>query len=268
MQTKQCGTRKARLFQPGEVVGRQFVVQRLLAQSRHNTLYYGIDRSDGRAVVLKHGNCAADLAVCSCGAAFDVAYEGLILRRLERAGVRAPRLVARGWWGERYCLAMEYIGGASLGELIEQERVSPRQAVQIALRLCRTLGQIHALGLVHHDVKPSNVIVDGQGRVTLIDWGAGQRQGSGSRRRRVPFTPGFASFAQLRGEARPANDIYGLGRLLEEAVPRPGPLLAGIIARATDEGPRGYSSAGALHRDLLQVWKVDTLARRFGFAIL
>ena len=102
----------------------------------------------------------------------------------------------------------------SLQQLLDRERrLAPDAAMDIAFQLMETLDVLHSRGLVHRDVKPSNVLVDDRGRCTIIDFGAAREWASdpGSPHT-VLFTPGYAPLEQLseHGRRGPATDVYGL----------------------------------------------------------
>ena len=122
--------------------------------------------------------------------------------------------------------AMEYLPGVSLDELIEQQGpISPARAVRILTQLCGALGEAHARGLVHRDLKPGNVMLCERGGVEdvvkLLDFGlvAGLREGVSdpkiTQAGMILGTPAFMSPEQCSGEAdvTSLSDIYSLGAL-------------------------------------------------------
>jgi serine/threonine protein kinase len=112
-------------------------------------------------------------------------------------------------------LVMELIDGSSVGELL-RARGAPfevDEVLDLVLRVGGALGAVHESGLLHRDVNPSNLVVDGTRRVVLIDFGLARRYGddiSGSVTRAV--TPGYAPPEQYAGSARigPPCDVFGL----------------------------------------------------------
>lgn len=109
----------------------------------------------------------------------------------------------------------EYIQGDTLSELLAADLFSARQTRQIALQLCRALWVLHAIGAVHRDVKPENVLLRGK-EVVLIDFDASRIQKpEGSEDTQILGTTGYAApeqygFSQTDGRA----DIYSLGVLM------------------------------------------------------
>jgi len=98
-----------------------------------------------------------------------------------------------------------------------------RDAIGIVVQLCQALEYVHALGLVHRDVKPANVLVGEDGRVTLVDFGlvcpARGAAAAGATAEICVGTMEYAAPEQIRGESVDARaDIYSLGCVLYELV--------------------------------------------------
>lgn len=95
----------------------------------------------------------------------------------------------------------------------------PQLVALFALQMTRALSVAHGVGVVHRDVKPSNFMADGAGRVRLLDFGLARRDVDVTMTRsdtRVG-TPLYMAPEQVRGEeARPTSDIYSLGATLYE----------------------------------------------------
>ena len=72
--------------------------------------------------------------------------------------------------GQRY-LAMEYVRGGSLKELLQQGPLAWRDAVRIAVQIAEALVHAHAQGIIHRDLKPANVMLDEDGVARLMDFG-------------------------------------------------------------------------------------------------
>jgi eukaryotic-like serine/threonine-protein kinase len=112
-------------------------------------------------------------------------------------------------------VAMEMLGGETLARLIErrERRLSARELGFLGLHLCSAVGYLHAEGVLHLDVKPSNVVAEA-GRAKLIDLSVARPPG------RVPAGTGtwcYLAPEQARGEAvGPPADVWGLGALLWE----------------------------------------------------
>lgn len=120
----------------------------------------------------------------------------------------------------------------SLRDLLDRERRVPfAEAVALATQVASGLDAAHAIGLVHRDVKPENVLVDADGKALLTDFGIAREmapRGSGSAATLsatgLPVgTPEYMAPEQLRGEPLDARtDVYALGMVLYE-------LLTGVL---------------------------------------
>ena len=116
-------------------------------------------------------------------------------------------------------IAMRYVDGGDLAALIRGAApLPPRRALAILEQVAGALDTVHARGLVHRDVKPSNILIDDVGgRAFLSDFGIAHRPRS-SRVVEVPVlagTLGYAAPEQLDGKvARAGADVYALGCVL------------------------------------------------------
>jgi Protein kinase domain len=131
-------------------------------------------------------------------------------------------------------LSMEYVDGEDLASLVRRiGRLPGDKATAIARQICAGLGAAHAKGVLHRDLKPQNVMLDGRGNVRITDFGlaglAETIQGDDVR----SGTPAYMSPEQLAGlEVTMRSDIYALGLVLYELFtgrrPYPGRTLAEI----------------------------------------
>ncbi len=97
--------------------------------------------------------------------------EARILARLDH-----PHLVSVeefGRTGEWCWLLMELVDGANLREVMRTGRLAPAEALAIVPPLCEALQYAHDQGVVHRDIKPENILIDGHGRVKIVDFGLG-----------------------------------------------------------------------------------------------
>lgn len=147
--------------------------------------------------------------------------------------------------------ALDYVDGETIDGAAA--RLHLTQRLSLISTLCRAVHHAHRRGLIHGDIKPSNVMVDGRGRPRLLDFGISRLKGAGFGGS-YGLTPDYASPEQRRRESlTTASDIWQLGRLLEDIVGNdrvPGDLRA-IAVRATVGSPKDrYHSAAAMGADI------------------
>jgi len=118
----------------------------------------------------------------------------------------------------RHFLSMEFIDGDDLSSLLKRiGRLPSERAIEIARQLCVGLSAIHHAGILHRDFKPANVIIDGNGKARITDFGiAGIEEDISKDALRVG-TPAYMSPEQISGKGvSQRSDIYALGLVLYE----------------------------------------------------
>ncbi|MCA9566965.1 MAG: protein kinase, partial [Myxococcales bacterium] len=113
--------------------------------------------------------------------------------------------------GGHWFIAMELVEGATLRTLAKQGLLSPRAVIEAGIQTCRGLEHVHASGLVHRDIKESNLVVDRYGMVKIVDLGVARLRGAASG---VGGTPGYMPAEQLLGREGAPADIFALGATL------------------------------------------------------
>ena len=135
------------------------------------------------------------------------------------ARLRHPHVIEVHDYGETEdhlpYVVMELIDGRSLADVLGRGALSWRSAALIGAQVAAALAAAHARGIVHRDVKPSNVMVT-PGGVKLVDFGISATVGMADRiGDEVLGTPAYLAPERLRGgSVRPATDVYALGLLL------------------------------------------------------
>ena len=115
---------------------------------------------------------------------------------------------------------MDYVGSQSLNDLLDQRGVLPEaEAVDYVCQVLEALRVVHANRMLHLDVKPSNIMLNAQGRVVLIDFGASKIENFKGKISSTPMalSRGFASPEQISGSLKhidPRADIYAVGATL------------------------------------------------------
>jgi serine/threonine protein kinase len=116
---------------------------------------------------------------------------------------------------DRYYIAMEYVDGGTLKDLLTQGPLPVEKAIDIAVQLADALDYAHREGLIHRDVKPANVLLTRGGRPKLADFGIVQALHERSALTlpgSSPGTPMYMSPEQAGGEPTDSRtDIYSLG---------------------------------------------------------
>jgi serine/threonine-protein kinase len=115
-------------------------------------------------------------------------------------------------------LTMEYVDGEDLASLLRRiGRVPEDKATAIAHELCYGLAAVHELGLLHCDLKPANVLLDGRGKVRLADFGLAAAVEDLSVHDFRAGTPAYMAPEQLiRNEVTARSDLFALGLVLYE----------------------------------------------------
>ena len=166
--------------------------------------------------------------------------------------------------GENPWIIMELVRGRSLSEIVRTDGpLPPERAARVGLRLLEALSTAHAAGVLHRDVKPANVILDGD-RVVLGDFGLATIEGDPDLTQPgiVMGAPAYTAPERARGEqAVAASDLWSLGATLFYAVegvrafdgPNPSAVLHAVLtespAKAPNAGPLAPVLRGLLNRD-------------------
>ncbi|HEX8450966.1 MAG TPA: serine/threonine-protein kinase [Longimicrobium sp.] len=117
-------------------------------------------------------------------------------------------------------LVMEFVDGLPIDRWCDARGLSVTSRAHLLVRVCEAVAYAHAHAVVHHDLKPANVLVDAGGEPKVLDFGLASLPGAApsSGGPRMPLaTPAYAAPEQLRGEpAGPTADVYSLGVILHE----------------------------------------------------
>lgn len=115
-------------------------------------------------------------------------------------------------------ITMEYVDGEDLASIFRRlGRPTGDKALQIARQLCAGLAAAHERGVLHLDLKPSNVMIDGRGHVRIMDFGVAAFVRDMQAGRGVEGTPAYMAPEQFTGgPLSPGCDLYSLGLVLYE----------------------------------------------------
>jgi eukaryotic-like serine/threonine-protein kinase len=183
------------------------------------------------------------------GAIVGFEVEQMILPRL--SGPHVPKFVAEAGFDTQPYIVMERIGGGSLQALVEETPLTAARVAEIGGKVAIALHDVHCQHVIHHDVKPSNIMLRESGKAVLIDYGL-------SRHDHLPDlldeelhlpvgTGAYISPEQLTGNrSDPRSDLFALGVML--------------YVLATGQSPfRNPTRSAALRRRL---WRDPTPPRR------
>ncbi len=219
-----CG-RDLFVLTAGALIGERYEIVHRLGKGGMGTVYKAHDRELDEMVAVKVLRGDAD-AAASADLARRFRSEIKLARKVRHRNVCA--IHEFGLHGHVPYIVMELIEGVDLKQVLQQRGSLPaEEAVDLALQVTRGLQAIHDAGIVHRDLKTSNVMLDRAGVVRLMDFGiakrfgeAGEATASGATLTgQVVGTPEYMSPEQARGDrVDTRSDVYALGVLLFEIV--------------------------------------------------
>src|SRR5205814_3614333 len=113
--------------------------------------------------------------------------------------------------------SMKYVDGGQLGEVVRGKPIPLRRAVELVVKLARTVHHAHERGILHRDIKPGNILLDGSGEPNLTDFGLArlvETESNITNTMEVLGTPSYIAPEQAVGQTKQltaATDVYGLG---------------------------------------------------------
>ncbi|MBR6088345.1 MAG: serine/threonine protein kinase [Anaerolineaceae bacterium] len=236
------------VLRPGTVVGRDdqsagYLIGAVLGQGGFGITYHGYDPDENREVAIKEffprnmvyrekipgntGQNANSTRVISIDPN-DKSYKRSLKMFYREARILAemryiphiPRIYDRFEENGTAYIVMEYVEGKSLKQLLRENGPYPEEKlVRLLDPVLESLQDIHELGIIHLDIAPDNIAVDGKGNPVLLDFGASrievvQTDGNGQVVSSSVLNvqkKGFTPLEQLIGESEPRSDIYAMG---------------------------------------------------------
>ena len=249
-----------RLFAPGTEVAARYEVRSVLGHGGSAVVYEAFDRELKRVVALKvlRGDRASEAALKRFRREVAVARDA--------ASPHLVRVFDIGVAGETVFLTMELVVGESLRDRIEAGPLPFADALRIGAEVLRALVVLHGLGIVHRDVKPGNILLDGDGRVKLADFGLARRwDGTETRATETEGLVGTAEYLSpeqaLGKEVDARSDLYAFGVVLFEMLAGEVPLrrdsAIGTILAHVKETPRDVRKL----RSDVPAWLAGLVAR-------
>src|SRR6476620_2702175 len=157
--------------------------------------------------------------------------------------------------------SMKYAAGGSLQKAGPALRSEPRESVRVMAKVARAVQHAHEHGILHRDLKPGNILLDGHGEPLVTDFGLAKWLDTNTdltRTLTIFGTPGYIAPEQAKGPAAkltPAADVYRLGAVLFDLFTGRPPFLGehalAVIQEASEKpAPKLRSLAPTLDRDL------------------
>ena len=209
---------------------------RLVGQGAFGEVYQAWDSRLDREVALK----LLRRRESRRSAGSSLVDEGRLLAKVRHANVITVYGAER--IGDHVGVWMEFVDGPTLAQIVTSNGpFAPAEVARIGRDLCGALGAVHRAGLLHRDIKAQNVMRDPDGRVVLMDFGAGREDHAAvPSPRDMAGTPLYLAPEIFDGAAASAqSDIYSLGVLLYHLATGAYPVGASTVAAIRDGHQRG-----------------------------
>src|ERR1019366_7835481 len=217
-------------LQPGVIFGGRYEILGVLGKGGMGAVYKARDRELDRLIALKliRPELATDPAILR-----RFKQELILSRNITHKNV-VPIYDLGDADGIKF-ITMEYIAGQDLRSLIVQQKIfPPQEAVEMMRQVCRALEAAHAVGVIHRDLKPQNIMRDKQGRVVVMDFGLA---------RLLDSHDGMTQTGAIVGTMEYMSPEQGLGKPLDE---RSDLFAVGLIFYELLTGKMPYKADSAL----------------------
>jgi serine/threonine protein kinase/tetratricopeptide (TPR) repeat protein len=204
------------LMEIGDVVG-SYRLTKKLADGGMSTVWVAerIDGSFDRLVAIK----SLPTLMNRPGLEANLRAETALLGRLAHQGIAQLFDAGISTKGEPF-LVLEYVDGVAITDYCDQQRLTVEERIQLMVDVCEAVSFLHNNLVVHCDLKPSNILVDKDGRPKLLDLGIARLMGPNaaadtSSATARAYTPNYAAPEQMSGDpVTTSTDVFGLGALL------------------------------------------------------
>ncbi|MFG2667058.1 protein kinase [Streptomyces sp. NPDC048387] len=198
----------------GSLLGGRYRLRALIGSGGTADVFRGVDQVLGREVAVKIFRPGADAVTAD-----RFCEEAQTLARLSHRALVTVYDIGRH--GDGAYMVTELIPGITLRTRIGVGPLSPVHVIRLGAEIASALDHVHAHGIIHHDIKPSNVLLSDDGSPFLADFGLARAVDDHSRSEPDTLVGTLAYMApeQLRGQgAGMASDVYALGLTLLEAL--------------------------------------------------
>jgi tetratricopeptide (TPR) repeat protein len=225
------------MLQPGTQIGR-YEIQRRLGRGGMGTVYVAHDPVLGRMVAVKVFLSDLDMP----DAAERFAREARSAAALNHANIVTVHDF--GEWQSQPYIVMEYVQGETLAEIIRRKApVTTADKLRWIEDLSAGVAYAHQVGVIHRDIKPTNLMIDRSGRLKILDFGIAKMLGTlASSATALIGTPGYMAPEQITGGAiDQRSDLFSIGvvcyELLTYAEAFPGETVPAITHRILNSDP-------------------------------
>jgi len=211
----------------------EYVLAREVGRGTHYTLFQALDPRDGRMVVIKILHVSAEAEAASALSDDDGSpppereTAQVLEARLEREANALARLSHPGILGIHETgaqdgyrfLVMEYVHAHPLRQHLDKRALPPAEVVDIFEQVANAVDAVHAEGILHRDIRPSNIMVAHDGQVKLVNFGLARQPGDASVTLMgvIVGEPAYLAPEQLHNQPASAQtDLWALGVLLYE----------------------------------------------------
>ncbi|HZH41107.1 MAG TPA: protein kinase, partial [Gemmatimonadales bacterium] len=252
------------VFEPGAPIG-TFRLVRPLGKGGFAEVWEAQSETDGRRVALK---VLTEIRADSARALERFEQEGRLAASI--SSTRCVYIFAAGAVEGYPYIAMELMPGGTLADRIESGPLSSRAAVDYVLDVLDGLEAAQGQGILHRDVKPSNVFLDADGRAKIGDFGISKSLEADSKLSQTGAflgTPYYASPEQIAAEPLDLrSDLYSVGAMLYELLtgklPYQGTNASQVLAQVLTREPVPFAETGVAVPDGLQQVVMRLLAKQ------
>jgi serine/threonine protein kinase/outer membrane protein assembly factor BamD (BamD/ComL family) len=191
----------------------------------------------------------------------DSAHKDIDLERWKKRFLREAQLAGKlshqnivtihdvGEGSGLFYIAMEYVPGQSLREMIDSRKKIPlKEAQRLMGQICDAISYAHKKGVIHCDIKPDNILLDENENIIIVDFGIARTSTSnGTQTIGLMVTPSYAAPERIGGEdPNASSDIFSIGATLYEMVtgqkPFPGDNVSTVIKKILYDDPQRPTS--------------------------